>query len=101
MSHLTGRCARCGADTNFDLCSNCEADAASHAGPETIVVFNNIDNVSATPETYDTIAKAKAFRTKLIERYRAQGYYSSPTKGRIPFGVLEKCQDAMFPIRVI
>ena len=47
------------------------------------MLWNDTDEVFASPETFETEAKAEAFAKKFRERFAAQGYYLTADRTRI------------------
>jgi len=61
------------------------------------IVFNDIDGFPAHPDTFATIEEAKAWRLEFMNRFMAQGYYSSP-HGRVDMEYILEEPDDFFPI---
>jgi len=48
------------------------------------MLWNETDQVFASPETFETEANASAFAKRFRQRYAAQGYYLTADRVRIP-----------------
>lgn len=70
------------------------------------VVWNDIDEIPASPNSFNTIAEAKAWREQFLKRFEAQGYYSASSShwrgmlegGRIPLSMIKGKPNDFFPI---
>lgn len=70
-------------------------------------VWNDIDEIPASPDTFRTYEEAVKWRNQFIKRFEAQGYYSASSShwrsmisgGRIPIDMIKGNPSAFFPIK--
>ena len=49
------------------------------------VLWNTLDGIPATPETYENVSDAQQARHNFIDRFQPQGYYLSGNYDRVPY----------------